>query len=192
MRAGSIIAMALLALAAGCGDRDLSPRADPADEISQTGRAPEVRRDAQEGLFGEDGLRIGSTRRDSALGGLFSGGGDQGSGNLPVNRFLWQGALDTLSFLPLASTDPFTGVIATDWGATRDAPGERVKVTAYLMDGTLSASALRVAVFRETLNEEGVWVPAAVDPQTPRRIEDAILTRARQIRLAEVGGTDTG
>ncbi|MGF1553105.1 MAG: DUF3576 domain-containing protein [Paracoccaceae bacterium] len=187
------IAILLAALAAGCGDRDLSAGEDAVDtEISQAGRAPQYRRYAGPGVFGTDGVRVGSGA-DNPLGRLLgSGEAAEDGGSLPVNRFLWRGALDTLSFLPLASTDPFTGVIATDWGATPEAPGERLKVTAYLMDGTLSASALRVAVFREVRGENGAWLPANVDPATPRRIEDAILTRARQIRLAEAGATDTG
>jgi hypothetical protein len=106
-----------------------------------------------------------------------------------VNRFLWQASLDTLAFLPIASTDPFTGVIATDWGAAPDAPGERFKVTAYVTDRRLQAESLRVAVFREVL-EGGAWVTAPVAGDTPRRLEDSILVRARQLRIAqaEAGG----
>lgn len=117
---------------------------------------------------------------------------DQGrdGGSLPVNKYLWQAALDTLSFLPLASTDPFTGVIATDWGSTPGAPGERFKVTAILRDANLSASSLKVAVYREVINDSGVWVPAPVSPETPLKLEDAILTRARQIRVAALGGSN--
>jgi hypothetical protein len=102
-----------------------------------------------------------------------------------VNRHLWQASLDTLAFLPLTSTDPFTGVIATDWGAPPDAPDERFKVTAFVTDATLDANALRVAVFRERRDGSGAWVPATVAAETPREIEDAILVRARQLRLAE-------
>lgn len=139
-------------------------------------------------VFGDDGLTI-----DSVMSGEAFGLGTEGTGDsMPVNRFLWQAALDTLSFLPLASTDPFTGVIATDWGAAPSGPGERFKVTAYMLYPALSASSLRVAVYREVRSPEGVWVPAAVDPETPRRLEDAILTRARQIRIAEIEGEATG
>ncbi|MEM6945982.1 MAG: DUF3576 domain-containing protein [Pseudomonadota bacterium] len=135
-------------------------------------------------MFGDGGITFGSGGiASSGIGGVFGGEGDREG--IPVNKHLWRASLDTLSFLPLASTDPFTGVIATDWGATPDAPGERFKVTAYVVNSELAASSLRVAVFRETINEGGVWIPGAVDPTTPRQIEDAILTRARQIRLAE-------
>lgn len=101
-----------------------------------------------------------------------------------VNRHLWQASLDTLAFLPIASTDPFAGIIATDWGTAPDAPGERFKVTAFISDQSLTPQALRVAVFRERL-EGGAWVSAPVAADTPRRMEDAILVRARQLRIAE-------
>jgi hypothetical protein len=102
-----------------------------------------------------------------------------------VNRHLWQASLDTLSFMPIASTDPFTGVISTDWVSTPEAPDERVKVTAYVTDTFLAPESLRVAVFREAQGGDGRWVTAPVAAETPRRIEDAILVRARQIRIEE-------
>jgi hypothetical protein len=139
-------------------------------------------------VFGEGGASL-----DNLVSGDAFGLGRQEEGDsLPVNKFLWQASLDTLGFLPLASTDPFTGVIATDWGAAPNQPGERFKVTAYMLSPTLAASSLRVAVYREVRDGSGAWMPAAVDPATPRKLEDAILTRARQIRIAELEGGATG
>lgn len=135
-------------------------------------------------LFGPDGFTI-SSLADGSL----AGGSGAGTGGIPVNRYLWQASLETLSFLPLASTDPFTGVIATDWGSTPEAPGERYKVTAFMTSPALAASSVNVAVYREVRNEDGAWLPAAVDPATATQIEDAILTRARQIRIADAGAT---
>ncbi len=126
-----------------------------------------------------------------SIGGIFGGGGDD-KARLPVNKYLWQGALDTLSFLPLASSDPFTGVIATEWGATPEVPGERFKVTAYILNPGLTAAALKVAVYREVLGDGGLWIPAPVSADTPRQLEDAILTRARQIRIAGLEDGNTG
>ncbi|MEL7348645.1 MAG: DUF3576 domain-containing protein [Pseudomonadota bacterium] len=183
------VGMAACVALAGCGDRNFTPQEDTLSP-GALGRQPELRRQNQDSLFGEDGLAFGSG--DNTITNLLNDQEEEAPGGIPVNRFLWRASLDTLSFLPLASTDPFTGVIATDWGATAEAPGERFKVTAYMVDGRLSASSLRVAVFREVQGEEGQWLPAAVDPSTPRRIEDAILTRARQIRLAESGVDNTG
>lgn len=173
-------------LVAGCGgSKDYTAATDtaptPGPKRKYDPNAPSV--------LGEGGFSVSSINNRNS-GGLFGGGDDKA--RLPVNKYLWQGALDTLSFLPLASTDPFTGVIATDWGATPEAPSERLKVTAYILNPALSAASLKVAVFRETRNEAGLWVPAPVSAETARRLEDAILTRARQIRIAEVQGDSTG
>ena len=163
---------------AGCGGGE---NADPIPQ-GPSGRA------ADGSVFGEGGASV-----DNLLSGEAFGLGNQEDGSsLPVNKFLWQASLDTLSFLPLASTDPFTGVIATDWGAAPTQPGERFKVTAYMLSPALAASSLRVAVYREVRDGSGAWVPAAIDPATPRKLEDAILTRARQIRIAEIEGETTG
>lgn len=106
-----------------------------------------------------------------------------------VNRHLWLASLDTLSFLPIASTDPFSGVIATDWGGVTDTDLERFRVTAFITSTALAPESLRVAVHREVRQPNGPWVTAPVAPQTPRQIEDSILTRARQIRLQERGAS---
>jgi hypothetical protein len=180
--------MALGLLLAGCGGSG-QYAAEPDTAGPRPGPSREYDPDRDGSIFGEGGASL------SALsdGTLFDLDGDDGEGaGVAVNKYLWRAALDTLAFLPLASTDPFTGVIATDWGATPDAPGERFKVTAYLMSPDLSAAALKVAVFREELGENNVWMPAPVNPETPRQIEDAILTRARQIRIADLGGGTSG
>ena len=117
---------------------------------------------------------------------LNSGSSDGvGGGLTPVNKYLWRASLDTLAFLPLNSTDPFTGVVATDWAASPDAPNERFKVTAYVKSPRLSASALQVAVFREIRAQDGVWASAPVSGVTARQLEDAILVRARQLKIQE-------
>lgn len=100
-----------------------------------------------------------------------------------VNSFLWRASLDTLNFIPLASEDPYGGVIVTDWYADPARPGERFKATVYILDTRLRADALNVSIFRQT-NSGGAWVDAAVDPATSIQIENAILTRARQLRLS--------
>ncbi|MEM0988916.1 MAG: DUF3576 domain-containing protein [Pseudomonadota bacterium] len=139
-------------------------------------------------VFGEGGF----TFNRLATGAVFDGRTPGESDAIPVNKYLWQASLDTLSFLPLESTDPFTGVIATDWGASPSQPSERFKVTAYMVRPALQASSLKVAVYREVRSEEGTWVPAPVDPATARQLEDAILVRARQMRIAELEGDTTG
>lgn len=178
---GLALGLAAAIGAAGC-DRNLAP--PPPDRVTggPARETPPV--DDTASVFGEGGLTFGT--RGSSLFDFNNDRDDPGEGALPVNRYLWQAALDTLSFLPLDSTDPFTGVIATDWGATPNAPDERFKVTAYLTKPELTASALRVAVFRERQAEAGAWIAAPVNPTTATQLEDAILTRARQLRIADI------
>ncbi len=105
-----------------------------------------------------------------------------------VNSYLWHATLDTLSFMPLASADPFGGVIITEWYSAPQTPNERMKVTIYILDRRLRADGLKIAVFRQTRSNEG-WVDAQVNAETAVKLEDAILTRARELRLAAGGGT---
>ncbi|HTQ12588.1 MAG TPA: DUF3576 domain-containing protein [Rhizomicrobium sp.] len=102
---------------------------------------------------------------------------------LGVNSYLWHATLDTLSFLPVQSADPFGGVIITDWYSSPDNPNERMKVTVYILDRRLRADGVKIAVFRQTHSADG-WVDAQVNPDTATKLEDAILTRARELRLA--------
>lgn len=113
---------------------------------------------------------------------------ESGSGKitLGVNSYLWHASLDTLAFMPLASADPFGGVIITDWYSAPDDSNERMKVTVYILDRRLRADGLKIAVFRQTKSGD-VWVDAAVNPDMSVRLEDAILTRARELRLASEG-----
>ena len=105
---------------------------------------------------------------------------------LGVNSYLWHASLDTLSFLPLVSADPFGGVIISEWYVAPSSPNERLKVTVYIMDRALRADALKVVVFRQT-NNGGTWQDAQPSPDTAHKLEDSILTRARELRLASLG-----
>jgi hypothetical protein len=102
---------------------------------------------------------------------------------LGVNSYLWHATLDTLAFMPLQSADPFGGVVITDWYVAPNAPDERLKVTIYIMDRALRADGLKVVVFRQT-RTAGVWSDAQPSPDIAHKLEDAILTRARELRLA--------
>ena len=100
-----------------------------------------------------------------------------------VNAYLWRASLDTLNFMPLESADPYGGIIITGWHADPTTPSERFKATVYILDTRLRADALNVSIFRQT-NVNGAWTDAAVNPDTELQIENAILTRARQLRLS--------
>ncbi len=102
-----------------------------------------------------------------------------------VNSYLWRAALDTLSFAPLAQSDSNGGVIVTEWYANPSNPGERVKVTATILDADLRADALRVSAAREVL-QNGQWLAAPVTAATVQRLEEIILTRARDLRRAAI------
>jgi len=118
------------------------------------------------------------------------GGGkktDDGGAGIGVNSFLWRASLDTLSFMPLASADPFGGVIITDWFATPAQPNDRFKVTIYILDRQLRADGLRAAVFRQTRDNAGTWADVPADPRTGVDMENAILTRAREMRISMAG-----
>jgi hypothetical protein len=105
-----------------------------------------------------------------------------------VNGYLWRASLDTLAFMPLASADPYGGVILTDWYANPEKPDERFKCTVYILDTRLRADGLNVTVFKQVRDATGNWVDSPASDQTSVDIENAILTRARQLRLSNVNG----
>ena len=104
-----------------------------------------------------------------------------------VNSYLWRAAVDTVSFAPLLQANASSGVIITDWYTNPRAPGERVKLTVSILDQDLRADALRVAASRQVL-QNGVWIDAPVAAATVQKLEDIILTRARDLRRAAVPG----
>ena len=102
-----------------------------------------------------------------------------------VNSYLWRGSLEALSFMPMLQTDSNGGVIVTDWYANPNNPGERMKVTVTILDQDLRADALRVAASRQVA-QNGVWVDAPVQAATVQKLEDIILTKARDLRRSAV------
>lgn len=140
-------------------------------------RAPlddkEERRASRGKLTGEDGWDIlgGSDEEDTSNSGI------------GVNGFLWRATLDTLSFMPIASADPFGGVILTDWYEDPKAPGERYKVNAVILDKRLRADGVTVSVFKQKY-DNGSWRDQDTGTSMARKLEDTILTRARELRIA--------
>jgi hypothetical protein len=150
-------------LLAGCGDAPVSS-------------APH-----QNGNLGWD-PGTGSILPNGAL--IFGGKSSPGqsdSAGVGVNAYLWRGALDTLSFMPLASADPFGGVIITDWYQPPATSGERFKATAYILVRQLLADGVRVSLFRQ-VQENGQWVDSPVAAATTADIENKVLARARELR----------
>lgn len=103
-----------------------------------------------------------------------------------VNSYLWRASLETLSFMPLTQADSAGGVIVTDWYSNPQNPSERVKVSVSILDQDLRADALRIAASRQVL-QGGNWVEAPVQAATVQRLEDIILTKARDLRRSAIG-----
>ena len=130
-----------------------------------------------------------SSQDRGLLGGVFGGGGqvsDAPEAGIGVNSFLWRSSLEVLSFMPLSEVDPFGGVIITDWYANPEIQNERFKATVYILDTRLRADALSVQLFKQVRPEGGDWADAEVDPATRIQVENAILTRARQLRIQTI------
>jgi hypothetical protein len=127
-------------------------------------------------LMGEEGFSLfgGDSNAEQAA----------GSGGIPVNSFLWRGALDSISFMPLLSTDPFGGVIVTDWYQPDAKAEERIKLSVLILTPTLRADGVRVTSFRQVRDGQGNWADQPANPQVARDVENIILTRARELRVA--------
>ena len=130
----------------------------------------------QQSIFGGDGLTLGGPSRR---------GSGEGENGLGVNSFLWRASLDTVAFMPIASADPFGGVILTDWYSPPENPAERFKLNVFILDRQLRADGLKVAVFRQERDAAGGWIDAPATPEMGKTLEDTILTRARELRVAQ-------
>jgi len=187
------LALMLASLVASCGvfggpaqterDTDAVQRAEDPYHTdpkynSYVGYNPKTQEGTESGLAVVGSLFGLGSKKDNGGGG---GGGPNGVG---VNSYLWRATLDTVSFMPLASADPFGGVIITEWYAPSEAPSERFKVNVFILGRELRADGVRCTVFRQKRDGGGQWTDAPVDQQTGTDIENAILTRARQMRLS--------
>ena len=169
--AAAILAAVLLGtMLSACGSTQ------PEGVYPNRGRGDSTPYQQRDSIFGEGGLGVG-------LGGQQRQDQDTGGGGIGVNGFLWRATLDTISFMPVNSADPFGGVVITDWYAMPDVPQERFKMNVYILGRSLRADGVRVAVFRQVQDTTGGWQDAAVPDAANTRIEDAILTRARQLRF---------
>lgn len=164
-----LMIFALLALSACSGIESEAKYPTGADRASTDGdiyaESPSI--------FGKGGLSI-------------LGGKDKksdGSG-VVVNTYLWRAALDTVSFMPLASADPFGGTIITEWYSAPESQNERTKLNVFILGGDLSVSSLSVKVFRQ-VKSGGGWKDATVAKETATKLEDAIFTRAREMKIAK-------
>jgi len=168
------LAFGLAVLLAGCGD-------DSSNESTyQTVPTPSANQHSS--IFGSGGLSLFGTDTTSTP----SGDSAPAALGVGVNAYLWRASLDTVSFMPIASADPFGGVIITDWYAPPETPTERFKINIFILDRQLRADGIRAAVFRQTQTSDGRWIDAPVEKKTAGDFENAILTRARQLRVNSV------
>jgi hypothetical protein len=126
-------------------------------------------------ILGAGGLGIGGDRSKE----------EDAQTGIGVNTFLWRAALDTVSFMPLASADPFGGTILTDWYTPDESKGERYKLNVFILTRELRSDGIQVRVFKQ-ISQNGSWFDAAPDKDMGRKLEDTILTRARQMRVARL------
>jgi hypothetical protein len=141
------------------------------------GDKPSVKPVADTGLIGPRQHAAGGPGKDNKQ--------QEAGATLGVNAYLWRGALDTLSFMPLSSIDPFGGVIVTDWYSPPTTSGERFKATAFILGKELRSDGLHVTIFRQ-VQDNGQWVDAPVNPATATDIENKALARARELRAQSV------
>ena len=163
----TLIAAVVLTACGGVKDGDYYPEDIPGTEQSE--------------------MRVEGTPQEPGLFGSFSLGNLTGSKAAPrglgVNSFLWRATLDTLSFMPLTTADPTGGVIISDWHANPSVPGERFKLTVYILDTRLRADGVKVSVFRQEQTSTG-WQDATVSPTTAVQLENQILRRARELKVS--------
>ena len=168
-----IFCLCIAVMLAGCGGNTKKEAKYPtgADRAS-TGGDIYAEPDS---IFGPGGLKImGNNKKEETGGGI------------GVNSFLWRASLDTVSFMPLASADPFGGVIITDWYAPPESPDERFKLNILILDRQLRSDGVKVRVFRQTRDKKG-WKDAKASEETASKLEETILTRARRMRVEQSG-----
>lgn len=146
-------------------------------KATDTGQYPQDpkyrRRDRTGSLAGEGGIKLLGEDEEKGV----------SAQGLPINAYLWRSTLETLSFVPLGSADPTSGVIITDWYENPGSPGERFKINVLVLDKKLRVDALKVSVFKQVL-KNGVWRDAEVSKDIATDLENKILTKAREMRVA--------
>jgi len=141
---------------------------------------PESRRRERLGkLSGEEGLVLFNSKKSD------DETSSAGASGIGVNSYIWRASLDTLSFLPLVSADPFGGVILTDWYEDSEHRGERFKINAMILSTNLTANAVKLTVFKQVQQKNGAWQDTKTTGDLARTLEDKILTRARELRVAQ-------
>lgn len=167
----AVLLVGTVALSA-CGSDQLQTEAKYPTGADRSATGANNIYDKPESIFGSDGLGIFGSKKKA-----------EDETGIGVNSHLWRASLDTVSFMPLASADPFGGVILTDWYSTAENPNERYKLNVFVLGKQLRSDGVRVRVFKQNA-VDGIWVDNTVTDDMARTLEDTILTRARQLRIA--------
>ena len=129
------------------------------------------------GLFGKKGMSLESlittSDDENVQGGMVS---------MPVNQYLWKGALETINFMPLSSTDPFGGTIITDWYTSLEKENERCKLNIFINGSEFKSQNLKVTSFCQIYKNDK-WLSIKNDPENNIKLENAILNNAKKLRL---------
>ena len=165
-----VVVLSALALSAavlsGCGEsKAVFPTRDKGSST------PRMSNEPRETVFGPEGM-FGDKKK-----------GQGEATGIGVNSFLWRASLDTIAFMPIATADPFGGTIITDWYTLPESPAERFKVNVFILDRALRADGVKVSVFKQARDASGQWIDVKVEPRMTADLENAILTRARQLRI---------
>jgi len=110
---------------------------------------------------------------------------DRESSGIPVNALLWRASLDITSILPIDDIDVFSGTVITDWYSLPSQPSEQIKLAVFVLDKELRSDAIRVVVYVQS-RQGNIWQDAGIDPELATKLEDLILTRARELRASSV------
>ncbi len=160
------LTIAAILLFVGCSGIETDPNTEYPDPLR--------RRKIKGKLFGEGGLTLFDTTADRDA---------TATPSIGVNLFLWRATLDTISFMPVKNADPFGGTVLTEWYSPPETPNERFKLNIYILDQDLQTSSLRVSAFKEQKDASGLWTSSNSVATLQTDIENAILTRARQLKL---------
>ena len=127
------------------------------------------------GLLGKKGMSLGENNSEKTTTAAIG---------LPINPYLWKGSLETIDFMPLASADPFAGIIITDWYSGQSAPNERCKINIFIKGYEMKTDNLKVNSFCQSLSN-GQWVDIRNNIDNDAKLENAILNKAKKIRLSQ-------
>ena len=161
----SIIAFSILVLLSSCSGTPLTPPAEPK---------------------GPGSIFTGKDEQGIKLGELLGGSGNKTVG-LPINAILWRASLDIVSPLPIDDVDAFGGSIVSEWYAVPETPNQRIKLSIFVLSKELRSDGIRVVVNTQNRISNDDWVDGGIDEELSRKLEELILTRAREIRADKIG-----